>query len=138
MAMIFALLLHSHTFTTFLTNTLIKQCPYVKIKPLKKKHTCSKTSTDVLKDRHDCKRICNKTLKSEFFRKIRSQYTYWHNDIYKKQERVKSIENAEYLVWDNLHQDVEAYEKNRAHIGSIDPKTLCLYKPAVAHRVLPK
>jgi hypothetical protein len=33
---------------------------------------------------------------------------------------------------------VEAYAGNRWHMGSIDPKNLKFYKPAVAGRTLPR
>ncbi len=57
--------------------------------------------------------------------------------IYRKKPKAKGIENAEYLEWDYTHNDVEAYNKAKRHIGSIDPKTLRLYKPSVYKREFP-
>ena len=44
---------------------------------------------------------------------------------------------AEFLQWDHLHNDVEAYSKSEKHLGSINPKTLELYKGPEAGRNLP-
>jgi len=76
----------------------------------------------------------NTISKSEFFKKIKNEYEHFRNGIYKRKHGTKGIEDAEYLNWDNLHNDVEAYGKNKWHLGSIDPKTLKLYKAAVATR----
>jgi hypothetical protein len=80
----------------------------------------------------------NETTKTEFFKKIKDKYEYWHNKIYRKKSGMESIEGAEYLQWDNQHQDVEAYSKSEKHLGSIDPQTLKLYKPAKYGRRFPQ
>ena len=80
----------------------------------------------------------NTITKSEFFKKIKNDYEHYKNGIYRRKKGAKSIENAEYLQWDYLHGDVEAYAENRWHMGSIDPKNLRFYKPAVPARRLPK
>lgn len=50
------------------------------------------------------------------------------DNIYKRKKNADGIEKAEYLKWDKLHNDVEAYAKNKWHMGSIDPKNLRMYK----------
>lgn len=56
--------------------------------------------------------------------------------MYKKKKDCKGINNAEYLEWDASHNDVEAYDKRKVQLGSIDPKELCFYKEAVKGRRL--
>jgi hypothetical protein len=80
----------------------------------------------------------NTTSKTEFFKARKNEYEQYRNNVYKRKRGSKGIENAEYLEWDNLHNDIEAYGRNRWHIGSIDPKTLKFYKPAVITRRLAK
>jgi hypothetical protein len=41
------------------------------------------------------------------------------------------------LQWDYDHGDIEAYNAGKKHMGSIDPKTLKLYKNAIRGRKLP-
>ena len=36
--------------------------------------------------------------------------------------------------WDFTHNDIEVFAKNRRHLGSIDPRTGKMYKPAVNGR----
>jgi hypothetical protein len=86
----------------------------------------------------DKERKFNTITKSEFFKNVKNDYEHYKNGIYKRKKGAKGIDNAEYLEWDHLHGDVEAYGGNRWHIGSIDPKSLKFYKPAVAARRLPK
>ncbi len=73
-------------------------------------------------------RIFNAISKTEFFKKVEEHYEYYKDNIYKRKRGTDGIEDAEYLKWDKLHNDVEAYGKNKCHIGSIDPKTLRIYK----------
>lgn len=80
----------------------------------------------------------NTISKTEFFKARKNEYEQYRNNIYKRKRGSKGIENAEYLEWDNLHGDIEAYAKNRWHMGSMDPKTLKFYKPAIVTRRLPK
>lgn len=80
------------------------------------------------------KRVVNTMTKTEFFQKVRDQYEYWQNNIYRRKCGAKGIENAEYLRWDHLHNDVEAYTAGRKHLGSINPHTLRLYKGPVIGR----
>jgi hypothetical protein len=79
----------------------------------------------------------NTITKTEFFKTVQKDYEHWRNNIYKRKHKVKGIENAEYLEWDYTHNDVEAYNKAKDHIGSISPRTLKLYKPAVHNRRFP-
>jgi hypothetical protein len=89
-------------------------------------------------DDENKERIFNTISKSEFFKSVKKEYEYWQDGIYKRKHRAKGIEDAEYLEWDHLHNDVEAYSKGKDHIGSIDPKTLKLYKKAVYTRTVSK
>ncbi|WP_158587598.1 RHS repeat-associated core domain-containing protein [Neobacillus notoginsengisoli] len=44
--------------------------------------------------------------------------------------------NKKYYSWDNRHNDIEVFNKNRVHLGSMDPKTGKMYKPPVKSRTL--
>ena len=79
---------------------------------------------------NDKKRVINDIPKSEFFRKISNRYERWRDGIYKAKRNTERLGNgkAEYLEWDHLHNDVEAYSKQGKHIGSINPQNLELYK----------
>lgn len=79
----------------------------------------------------------NTLTKSEFFKKVKDNYEYYRDGIYRRKRNAQGIENAEYLQWDHLHGDVEAYSKAEHHIGSIDPQTLRLYKGPVFAREFP-
>ncbi len=70
----------------------------------------------------------NNVSKTEFFKSVQDQYEHWKKGIYRRKQGAKGIENAEYLKWDHLHGDVEAYSKSEIPLGSIDPKTLKIYK----------
>lgn len=76
------------------------------------------------------KRKENKISKKDFFNSIKNSYEYWRDQIYKRKPNNNGIENAEYLKWDHLRNDIEAYNKYGKHIGSIDPQEKTLYKPA--------
>ncbi|MEG0856827.1 MAG: colicin E3/pyocin S6 family cytotoxin [Terrisporobacter sp.] len=39
-----------------------------------------------------------------------------------------------FYEWDNTHNDIEVYDKNGKHLGSMDPNTGEMYKPAVKGR----
>jgi hypothetical protein len=39
-----------------------------------------------------------------------------------------------YYEWDYTHNDIEVYDKNGKHLGSMDPTTGEMYKPAVDGR----
>lgn len=41
-----------------------------------------------------------------------------------------------YYEWDHTHNDIEVYDKNGRHLGSMDPTTGELYKPPVNGRRL--
>ena len=76
----------------------------------------------------DKERVFNTISKSDFFKKVKNDYEHYKNGIYRRKKGAKGIEKAEYLEWDHLHGDVEAYTKSYRHLGSIDPRTLRLYK----------
>ena len=46
--------------------------------------------------------------------------------------------NKKYYEWDNTHNDIEVYDKNGNHLGSMDPTTGEMYKPAVPGRTIKK
>lgn len=99
--------------------------------------TCGGYNPDPNDDNDDNKRKFNTTTKSEFFKMVKKDYEHWRNNIYKRKNKTKGIEDAEYLEWDYTHNDVEAYNKAKDHIGSINPRTLKLYKPPVYNRKFP-
>lgn len=72
----------------------------------------------------------NTITKSEFFKKVKNDYEHYKNGVYRRKKGAKGIDKAEYLEWDHLHGDVEAYTKSCKHLGSIDPRTLRIYKGA--------
>ena len=85
-------------------------------------------------------RKINTITKKAFFTQevIRRTYHHLRNGVYRKIPGVKEIiEKAEYLAWDYLHGDVEVYSKSKRHLGSLDPRTLKIYKPGVLHRNFP-
>ncbi|MDF2578037.1 MAG: Cytotoxic domain protein [Chlamydiales bacterium] len=50
----------------------------------------------------------------------------------------KTGSKKEYYEWDHTHNDIEVYDSNRIHLGSMDPITGEMYKPAVPGKKLPK
>jgi|GEM_PF-6962241 AAA ATPase containing von Willebrand factor type A (vWA) domain len=42
--------------------------------------------------------------------------------------------SKQYYEWDHTHNDIEVYDKNGNHLGSMDPTTGEMYKPAVPGR----
>jgi hypothetical protein len=82
-------------------------------------------------------RKVNGISKQEFFNNpvIKANYEHYRNGVYKLKAHGKPIvKNAEYLRWDHLHNDVEVYNKNETHLGSLDPKAQILYKAPVKGR----
>ncbi len=84
----------------------------------------------------DKNRRRNSISKTEFFEKIKDQYDHLYDNVYKKKKHCNGINKAEYLEWDALHNDVEAYNKRKMHLGSIDPEKLYFYKEAIKGRRL--
>lgn len=82
-------------------------------------------------------RKVNTIAKTKFFDGISDKYEGWKKDIYRVKKGQDRIEGAEYLHWDFLHGEIEAYSKSKDHLGAIDPHTNRLYKPAVKGRVFP-
>ncbi len=84
-------------------------------------------------DEHDGyqKRKQNTITKTAFFKKIKDQYRHYKEDKYRRKPGATGLDKkAEYIKWDHLHNDVEAYDKSGRHLGSYDPETLRCYKPA--------
>ena len=79
----------------------------------------------------------NTISKQEFFNdpSVRKSYRSTKNGVRMLKDRGAPLEGADRLEWDHTHNDVEAY-KGEKHLGSIDPLTKRLYKPAVPHRVV--
>lgn len=88
-------------------------------------------------DDENNERIFNSITKPEFFKMVRKDYEHWRNNVYRRKNKAKGIEDAEYLEWDYTHNDLEAYNKAKDHIGSINLKTLKIYKPPVHSRRFP-
>lgn len=37
---------------------------------------------------------------------------------------------AEYIEWDPMHKEVEAYDRNGAHLGALETENFTQYRPA--------
>lgn len=46
--------------------------------------------------------------------------------------------NRRYYEWDHTHNDIEVYDRNGKHLGSLDPRTGELYKGKVKGRKMGK
>ena len=68
-------------------------------------------------------------------RQCKDQYEHYKDGIYRLTDKAKGFFDgkAHYLQWDHLHNDIEVYSKAEKHIGSMDPKTLQLYKGPQSH-----
>jgi hypothetical protein len=89
------------------------------------------------KEKEEKKRVENKISKKEFFESVANDYYHLHSGIYKLGKgKIPVVKNAEYLQWDNLHGDVEVYNKSGKHQGSLDPFTRNLYKLPVKGRTI--
>lgn len=101
---------------------------------------CGPSSPQDPKKNNDKKRITNDIPKSEFFKKVSDRYERWRGATYRAKRNAEKLGNGkvEYLEWDHLHNDVEAYNEARQHIGSINPKTTEIYKNPVAGRKIPR
>lgn len=80
----------------------------------------------------------NTVAKQEFFRRpeIEGNYEHFKGKTYRlKKGAVPIVKDAYYLQWDHLHGDVEVWNKREKHVGSLDPKSLKLYKGPVGPRV---
>ena len=66
------------------------------------------------------------------------------SDIFNSFDRVKGKsyrtsgkgKNTRFYDWDNTHNDIEVYDRHGNHLGSMDPTTGEIYKPAVKGRKL--
>ena len=82
-------------------------------------------------------RIINTMPKQEFFKKTNIKRDYQsigRDGIWKKKSNVEGILDIEYLQWDHLHNEVEAYNKHGKHLGALDPEKMTLYKDYVSGR----
>ena len=48
----------------------------------------------------------------------------------------KTGKKKRYYEWDHTHKDVEVYDRNGNHLGSMDPKTGRMTKPSVKGRTI--
>jgi hypothetical protein len=82
------------------------------------------------------KRIINTMTKAEFFRQVKDQYEHFKDTVYQLKDRAAGLLDgkAQYLKWDHLHSDVEVFNRGKDHLGSLDPKTMQLYKGPVSGR----
>ena len=53
----------------------------------------------------------------------------------KKQLTIDDL-NPEFLQWDDFNNDVEAYDKKRRHLGTVEPESREFYKPVIKGRIL--
>ncbi|MBS0577488.1 MAG: VCBS repeat-containing protein [Proteobacteria bacterium] len=65
------------------------------------------------------------------------------SDVWKKLENYKkgikrsgSGSGTRYYEWDHTHNDIEVYDRNGRHLGSMNPSTGEMYKPPVPGRTL--
>ena len=73
------------------------------------------------------------------FNKINSKN---QSEIWKKFDNVKGSDrntsgigrDKKYYEWDYTHNDIEVYDRNGKHLGSMDPNTGKMYKPPVTGR----
>lgn len=86
-------------------------------------------------EHNERERKFNTISKSEFFKLMKKDYEHCRDNVYRRKRGSKGIEDAEYLEWDYRHNDIEAYSKSKWHLGSIDPKTLKLYKGPVQRKL---
>ena len=49
-----------------------------------------------------------------------------------------SGKDKQFYQWDNTHGDIEVYDRNGNHLGSMNPQTGVMHKPAVPGRTIDK
>ena len=86
-------------------------------------------------DEKEKERKFNEMSKTEFFKKVKGDYRFDKQlNVYvriKGKEGLKCSrtgKDIEFLEWDGLHLDVEAYGSNKAHLGSIRTSDYVMYK----------
>lgn len=58
-------------------------------------------------------------------------------DRWKRKKGAQGLDKkAQFLEWDNLHKDIEAYDSTGNHLGSYEPTSLKLYKDAIYSRTI--
>ena len=70
--------------------------------------------------------------------------TKGESEVWKKLEKVKGQDrktsgagkDKKYYEWDHTHNDIEVYDRRGNHLGSMDPTTGEMYKPAVPGRTI--
>lgn len=64
--------------------------------------------------------------------------TWGPDSPYKGKVRSNGLDGKkrEYYTWDYTHNDIEVFNSRGVHMGSLDPTTGELYKPAVKGRTL--
>ena len=68
--------------------------------------------------------------------------TKGESEVWKNLDNVKGKDrktsgtgrNKKYYEWDHTHNDIEVYDRKGNHLGSMDPTTGEMYKPAVPGR----
>lgn len=80
----------------------------------------------------DKKRKINRVTKQEAYKCLgKKGYERYRNDVLRRKPGHEGLgKDAEYLEWDYLHNEIEAYGHNKKHTGAIDPSTWEFYKPA--------
>jgi len=91
-----------------------------------------KTETKVQKER-----IVNKMNKTEFFKSPDGKiYNHYKGEIYVlKDGAITPCKKARFATWDYTHNDLEVWSKNGKHLGSWDPLTKKMYKPALPRKL---
>lgn len=97
------------------------------------------------KDKENKERIKNEISKTEFFHKpeIKKDYKFLRESskgaLYKREPgRAGVNKDAEYIYWDYTHNDIEVFNANKKHIGSLDPIKYIIYKIGITWRPFPK
>jgi hypothetical protein len=83
----------------------------------------------------------NEIHKSQAFenKEIKNNYQYNKQDnaqVQKNKGKGPLKGKAKYLTWDSLHNEIEAFDKGRRHLGALDPITLKLCKGPKPGRTL--
>lgn len=91
-------------------------------------------------DKDKNERKVNNMPKQEVFKqqKISDDYEKVKGrDRWKRKKGAEGLDKkVEYLEWDALHGDIEAYDSCGVHLGSYEPRSLKLYKKAVYKRTI--
>jgi hypothetical protein len=62
---------------------------------------------------------------------------YYGKDKYNKAVMTNDETGSKkrYFQWDNTHNDIEVFDSNYKHLGSMDPRTGKMYKGSKGHSI---